>query len=270
MKKIKRKDDSGWLKTILLLTVVIFFLLSVAFIGFAVYGVVCGKDFKVAKYAVEVGVLLSFLAIAFAIAVAAPYFISKKEVEDKIEEYLKKDYTKGLMSRTDEIERVDFHTARMIAFLLMERKYHYWAVGWGFRCIRGKDLSVRKKSIVGKDAEFLTFVFEKIMLKALENAENIPDKAEETFKGTDEPLNIKLRAIKDYLDFLYENQHSNITYVDSVNKIDRKMKETIKNLFDENNDIESVFYEQIFTASRFRKESDFKKFVYSQINTNNP
>ena len=82
MKKIKRKDDSGWFKTILLLTVVIFFLLSVAFIGFAVYGVVCGKDFKVAKYAVEVVVLLSFLAIAFDIAVADPYFISKKEVED--------------------------------------------------------------------------------------------------------------------------------------------------------------------------------------------
>jgi hypothetical protein len=203
-----------------------------------------------------------------------------------IEKFLDKEYKPTILHRAEEVIKIDAHLSRMIAFTLMERNYHCWAIGWSFRSLkRYNELYSDHKNYKDIYSEFNDLVFNHIISKALDNFNNpkgTADSAEKTFAGTNEAFKIKLRAVKDFIDFLYEEKNNETVEYETINEVKEKMQKVFISLFDDvlkkNKDISikqlhKELDDEIFKISRFKNEIEEIKKVYydflSEINTEN-
>lgn len=224
---------------------------------------------------IDIGLLITILALAFAIAIATPYFISKKTMKSVVKDFLDKDYKPNILHRAEEVIKIDAHLSRMIAFDLMEKNYHYWAIGWSFRSLkRYNELYSDYKNYKHIYSEFNNFVFDQIVFKALDNSVDIEDTAEITFKGTDEAFRIKLRAIKDLIDFLYEEKNNETIESEKLTDISEKMQKVFISLFfdvlEKNEEIpvkelHKKIDEEIFKISRFKSEKNMLRHVFYEF-----
>ena len=222
---------------------------------------------------IDIGLLITILALAFAIA--TPYFISKKTMKSVVKDFLDKDYKPNILHRAEEVIKIDAHLSRMIAFDLMEKNYHYWAIGWSFKSLkRYNELYSDYKNYKHIYSEFNNFVFDQIVFKALDNSVDIEDTAEITFKGTDEAFRIKLRAIKDLIDFLYEEKNNETIESEKLTDISEKMQKVFISLFfdvlEKNEDIpvkelHKKIDEEIFKISRFKSEKNILRHVFYEF-----
>lgn len=223
------KKDTAFDKYVKILIVILSIVFSVALISVMVPYVLhnlgvnsCISSPSVSEY---YGVFISFLALAFAISIATPYFISKNQIKSVVRKYLETEYKEDVEKSVENFTRTDAHLSRMIAFLLMENHYYYWAIGWAFRALkRYKNLSGDYQKIYKELHEFL---LRDVILQCLETITENPegDKSKDIF-STDsenkekEANRIKIRAIKDYADFMYEIcvLYKNQSYVRDMNK----------------------------------------------------
>ena len=297
-KKNSEKEDCGIRNVLIFITVMLGVLIT-SHIVLCFYSVFsdkeCFEKMHINHYEIiDIGLLISFLGLAFAIAVASPYFISKNKMKSIIEKFLDKEYKPTILHRAEEVIKIDAHLSRMIAFTLMERNYHCWAIGWSFRSLkRYNELYSDYKNYKDIYSEFNDLVFKQIIFKALDNFNNpkgAVDSAEEMFKDTDEPFNIKLRAVKDFIDFLYEEKNNETVKYETINEVKEKMQKVFISLFNdvlkkienENEDktknisikeLHKRLDDKIFRISRFKNEIEEIKKVYydflSHINTEN-
>ena len=300
-KKNSEKEDRGIRNVLIFITVMLGVLIT-SHIVLCFYSVFsdkeCFEKMHINHYEIiDIGLLISFLGLAFAIAIASPYFISKNKMKSIIEKFLDKEYKPTILHRAEEVIKIDAHLSRMIAFTLMERNYHCWAIGWSFRSLkRYNELYSDHKNYKDIYSEFNGFVFKQIIFKALDNfndsvdtAEKV-DTAEEMFEGTDEAFRIKLRAVKDFIDFLYEEKNNETVEYDLINEVKEKMQKVFISLFcdvlkkieNENEgktkdisikQLHKKLDDEIFKISRFKNEIEEIKKVYydflSEINTEN-
>lgn len=224
-------------------------------------------------------ILISFLALAFAISIATPYFISKKQMKSVVKNYLETDYKKEVEDQVEAFSRTDAHLSRMIALLLMDKQYYYWAIGWAFRALkRYKNLSGDYQKIY---REFHKFLFRDVILQSLDLIAKNPteDKTKDIFytdsKNKEIEANrIKIRAIKDYADFLYEINvlYKNQPYVRNMNKyfnneitdIKAKMPDFCNTVKVFSTDLGKPLFDAVLEISSYRfadKRDDFIKFI---------
>ena len=297
-KKNSEKEDRGIRNVLIFITVMLGVLIT-SHIVLCFYSVFsdkeCFEKMHINHYEIiDIGLLISFLGLAFAIAVASPYFISKNKMQSVLKDFLDKDYKPNILHRAEEVVKIDAHLSRMIAFTLMERNYHCWAIGWSFRSLkRYNELYSDHKNYKDIYSEFNDFVFKQIISKALDNFNNpkgAADSAEEMFKDSEEAFRIKLRAVKDFIDFLYEEKNNETVEYETINEVKEKMQKVFISLFEdvlkkiknENRDktknisikeLHKRLDDKIFRISRFKNEIEEIKKVYydflSHINTEN-
>lgn len=220
---------------------------------------------------IDIGLLISFLGLSFAIAIAAPYFISKNKMKSVVKNFLEKEYKPNILQKAEEVLKLDAHLSRMIAFDLMEKNYHYWAIGWAFRSLkRYNELYSDHKNYKEIYSEFNNFVFNHIIFKALGKSSDIKDTAEKTFESTDEIFRIKLRAFKDFIDFLYEEKLNSTVKYEILKELKEKMQKVFLLLFYEVSKAEDISVKQIhkklddeiFKISRYKDEKNGIEKVY--------
>lgn len=220
---------------------------------------------------IDIGLLITILALAFAIAIATPYFISKKAMKSVVKDFLDKDYKPNILHRAEEVIKIDAHLSRMIAFDLMEKNYHYWAIGWAFRSlIRYNELYSDYENYIHIYSEFNNFVFNQIIFKALDNSTDIKDTAETTFDGTDEALIIKLRAFKEFIGFLYNEELHTIVDYKILGELKEKMQKVFLLLFQEISKEDGISVKQIhkklddkvLKISRYKNDKNGLEKVY--------
>ncbi|MGP1531372.1 MAG: hypothetical protein ACTTI5_04160 [Treponema sp.] len=258
----------------LVLTALTFFTMCILFCIVLIKGASTGGWEGIPMIEAQTALFLAFLALAFGIAVGTPYFISRGKIKRIIDKYVKHEYKLELSNLAEETAKLDSHLSRMTAFFLLEQNYCYWAIGWAFRAL--KRYGELSKIYADIYREFNTFIIEEIIIKALQKAKE--DEAERRFSKPLEPFRIKLRAVKDYVDFLYEINESQDnkemgkifrhTHGDDINNINEGMKPIIVALYFDGNvkDFQSDFDEEIFKISRFKDEmEDLKRFYYTRI-----
>ena len=291
-KKNSEKEDRGIRNVLIFITVMLGVLITshiVLCFYSAFFAKECCEKMHINHYEIiDIGLLISFLGLAFAIAIASPYFISKNKMKSVIEKFLDKEYKPTILHRAEEVIKIDAHLSRMIAFTLMERNYHCWAIGWAFRSLkRYNELYSDHKNYKDIYSEFNDLVFNHIISKALDNFNNpkgAADSAEEMFKDSEEAFRIKLRAVKGFIDFLYEEKNNETVEYETINEVKEKMQKVFISLFcdvlkkNENKDISikqlhKELDDEIFKISRFKNEIEEIKKVYydflSEINTEN-
>lgn len=229
----------------------------------------------------EISIFLAFLTFAFAISIATPFFISSQKIQDTVKDYLQKEYRTDLLHRAEEVTRTDAHLSRMIAFFLLENKYYDWAIGWSFRAI--KRYSGLEGSYTKTYEQFHAFIFREIILKALQKPKNEKDASETRFEDEDESFKIKLRAVKDWIDFNYEinkiNENTDFSigikksFKDDLEKIDNGMRSIYQLCLNyvkeekkfDNPKSEEYLAEKILSQSKYKnREKEFMKF-YNDI-----
>ena len=220
---------------------------------------------------IDIGLLISFLGLSFAIAIAAPYFISKNKMKSVVKNFLEKEYKPNILQKAEEVLKLDAHLSRMIAFDLMGKNYHYWAIGWAFRSLkRYNELYSNHKNYKAIYSEFNNFVFNHIIFKALGKSSDIKDTAEKTFEGTDEIFRIKLRAFKDFIDLLYEEKLNSTVKYEVLKELKERMQKVFLSLFDEVSKVGDISIKQIhkgiddeiFKISRYKDEKNGIEKVY--------
>ena len=276
-----KKKEEVFFKIFLIVTAIIFVLICTASIILCIFQV-CKKG-ECNFNGIEVSVFISFLALAFAIAVATPHFITKTQIETVVRDIFKSDIGPDIINKSEEIAKLDAHLSRMVAFNLLQQKYYYWAVGWSFRSL--KRYSELNESYSGLYHEFHDFVFNRIILAALKSARTDKENAlfVEKHVGEKEAFKIKIRAIKDYLDFLYliteyANERSikqmRSNFQKEIAEIESEMnlliRESYKGWFDreknyhedDNKRVDDYF----FSASRYKDNSiKLRKFFYKEV-----
>ena len=261
----------------LILTAVAFFAMCILFCIMLVKGAAASNSSGIPMFEAQTALFLAFLSLAFVIAFGTPYFVSRGEMQRIIDAYVKREYRLELSNLAEETAKLDSHLSRMTAFLLLEQNYCYWAIGWAFRALKGYgELSKTYTEIYG---EFNKFIIKEIIIKALQKAKE--DTAHTRFPDSPEPFRIKLRAVKDYVDFLYQITVSvdnkdmgkifRNSYVDEIKTINENMSSLIAELYFDGNvtDFQRDFDEKIFELSRFKDEmEDLKRFYYTRILAN--
>lgn len=225
----------------------------------------------------DVGIFISLLAFSTAISFAIPSFISKQQIKDIVKDYLVKDYKEDVETRADNLLRTDAHLSRMIGFLLLKNHYYYWSIGWGFRALK------RYKNIPGDYQkiyrEFHEMTLHNIILRSIQSrgddccADIIYDESNSNRKN-EEVQRIKIRAIKDFVDFEYEiySLESKQNYAKELRSnfgkdldlIHSGMVEIWKELTDK---YEGSILDEVLKISAHKKDSEnFKRFIDSQYN----
>ena len=239
----------------LVLTALTFFTMCILFCIVLIKGASTGGWEGIPMFEAQAALFLAFLALAFAIAVGTPYFISRGKIKRIIDKYVKHEYKLELSNLAEETAKLDSHLSRMTAFFLLEQNYCYWAIGWAFRAL--KRYGELSKIYADIYREFNTFIIKEIIIKALQKAK------------------------EDEVDFLYEINESQDnkemgkifrhTHGDDINNINEGMKPIIVALYFDGNvkDFQSDFDEEIFKISRFKDEmEDLKRFYYTRILAN--
>lgn len=275
---MKGKEDDV-VKGLLIVVLVIFVLMCA--VSVALCGIQISRNEQCDFKGVEISVFLAFLALAFAISIATPYFITKNKVESTVRKFFKRDLGPDIINKSEEIADVDAHLSRMVAFSLLQNKYYYWAAGWAFRSL--KRYTELNDSYSNLYEEFHRFVFERIILVALKSAR--ADKDNDLFVaknvGEEEEFNIKIRAVKDYVDFLYlVNKYGEEP---SIRKMKLVFSHQIEEIKGEMNILMRGFYkmwfqsdggykgkkcvdEYVFSASRYKEDDvELRKFFYEKV-----
>lgn len=277
MGKKKYDTEEHCIRNILIVITSLLGLLIISHIILCFYSVFVKESCcKIGQYEViDIGLLISFLGLSFTIAIASPYFISKNKMKSVVKDFLDKDYKPNILHRAEDVVRIDAHLSRMIAFDLMEKNYHYWAIGWSFRSLkRYNELYSEHKNYKFIYSDFNNFVFDQIIFKALDKSADIKDTAETMFEGTDEAFRIKLRAIKDFIDFLSEEKNNKAIEYDKLNDISEKMQNVFVSLFFDvlrNNknisvkELHKKIDEEIFKISRFKSEKNMLRQVFYEF-----
>ena len=262
---------------LLILTAVAFFAMCILFCIMLVKGAAAGSSSGIPMFEAQSALFLAFLSLAFVIAFGTPYFVSRGEMRRIIDAYVKREYRLELSNLAEETAKLDSHLSRMTAFFLLEQNYCYWAIGWAFRALkRYGELSKTYAEIYD---EFNKLIINQIILKALQKANE--DVSERRFSDPRESFRIKLRAVKDYVDFLYEINESQENkemgkmfrheYKEQIGDINKGMEPLIVALYFDGNvtDFQRDFDEKIFELSRFKDEmEDLKRFYYTRILAN--
>ena len=150
----------------------------------------------------QLGAFIALIAITISIALAVPVFITKITVRDLVKKELEKEKKNNSRKFDADLFRTDAHLSRMIGFLLMDKQYYAWAIGWGFRALkRYKGISGDYQKIY---REFHEMTLHNIIRRSIDNLQN--DCSSEIAYGADEDVvfRTKIRAIKDFVDFEYE------------------------------------------------------------------
>lgn len=263
-------------------------LMAIVFCGLMIVSVVALfiPKFNIeTKSILDFNTLLSVLSLTFVISIASPYFISKNQIRDEVRKYLENEYKNYVEKEVEHITRTDAHLSRMIAFFLMDKKFYYWAIGWAFRALK------RYKNIAGEYnnvyKEFHEFLFRDVILKSLDELKsNSKDCSAAIFykiKNDELELNInriKIRAIKDYVDFEYEikKKFVNQPYVKFmkdnfslfINEIENDMPRIIQSAYKEFKpecfftDKTKAFKREILNISSYKNEhKNLEKFLQS-------
>lgn len=270
----KQDKSTMAIVSFLILMAIAFLAMCIVFCIMLIKGAVADGRSGIPMFEAQAALFLAFLALAFAIAVGTPYFISRDKMRRIIDSYIKKEYRLELSNLNEEVSKLDSHLSRMTGFFLLEQNYCYWAIGWSFRALkRYGELSKTYTEIYG---EFNKFIIKEIIIKALQKAKE--DTAHTRFPDSPEPFRIKLRAVKDYVDFLYQITVSvdnkdmgkifRNSYVDEIKTINENMSSLIAELYfdGEVKDFQRDFDEEIFKISRFKDEMpELKRFYYTKI-----
>ena len=278
MKTLSEKTDN-FIVAILSATALAFIAMCTIFCILLVKNGEGGKPF----FASEVAVFLAFLGLAFGIAVGSPFLLTREKVKRTLNNYVKNEYRLDILTAAEEVSKLDAHLSRITAFQLLEKGYFYWAIGWAFRSLkRYAELDENYESIYG---EFPRFIFKEIIIKAFERAETQKDGAEERFqdnslyssdKNMDEAFRIKLRAVKDYVDFKYiikgsvpnadAQRNQNTTYGKLLAQTEGFMRTLLLELYKKTEDYECDIDKKIFEMSRYKGElNELRSFFYRQI-----
>ena len=226
----KNKDSNEqFIKTVLIIITGVF---VISLVTIMVMGLLCFKCSSSVNTTLDLSLLLSFLSLAFAIAIATPYFISKNQIKSVVQDYLKKDYKEEIEESVENINRTDAHLSRMMAFILLKQDYYYWAVGWAFRALkRYKNMSDDYQKSY---KEFHEFLLRDVIYHSLSKVNN--DKSKDIFDTENENdktelvRKIKIRMVKDYVDFEYEiqNLYKDMPYVKNMNDNFGKILDSIQ------------------------------------------
>lgn len=276
-----KKKEEVFFKIFLIVTAIIFVLICAASIILCIFQV-CKKG-ECNFTGIEVSVFISFLTLAFGIVVATPHFITKTQIETVVRDMFNSDIRSDIINKSEDIAKLDAHLSRMVAFNLLQQKYYYWAVGWSFRSL--KRYTELNESYSDLYREFHDFVFNRIILVALKNART--DKENALFVaenvGEEEAFNIKIRAVKDYLDFLYliteyAGDHSikqmKSKFQKEIAEIENEMNLLIREFYKGWFDREKNYREDgnkrvddyFFSASRYKDNSiKLRKFFYKEV-----
>lgn len=275
------KNENNWI-------CIFCILMALVFLGLMIVSVIV---LFIPKFNIEIksvldfNTLLSVLSLTFVISIASPYFISKNQIRDEVKKYLEDEYKNYVEKEVENITRTDAHLSRMIAFFLMDKKFYYWAIGWAFRALK------RYKNIVGEYnsiyKEFHEFLFRDVILKCLDELNCNPEdcSADIYYKRNDVDLRlninrIKIRAIKDYVDFEYEikKKFVNQPYVkfmkdnfySSINQIEDGMSRIIHFAYRDFQpecfftDKTKAFKREILNISSYKNEhKNLEKFLQS-------
>lgn len=227
----------------------------------------------------------ALIALSLTISIAIPVFISRRQINDTINEYLDGEYRENIEYKVDEISTVDAHLARMVAFFLVEHKYYYWAIGWGFHALKSyQSLKDDHHQIY---TEFHEMVICKIICESIRHKNEDITVSETSVFGNKDLQRIKLRAIKDFVDFEYQiyekDKHSRCSaqirneLTKDLSEIKAGMKEIFSDLLEDypfkfSNMNESkrknVLKDEVLKISRYRgSKKDYKKVlkVFNQI-----
>ncbi len=273
--KEKRNKIPSWLK-IAFFSFIIVFLASILALSAICFLSVCGElNNEKISFTIDVSLLVGFLGIAFTVVLATPYFITDNKIDSAVREFVKQEFEPDLINRSEEITKLDAHLSRMGAFTLLGQGYYYWAVGWSFRAL--KRYAELHSEYTDLYKEFYSFVFSNIIKIALNNLESgNKDVAEENL-GNKESHKIKIRAVKDYVDFRYEiykydsNEHVRTMKNDFnvvIDEISRQMRTVILSLYEScvSQDFDASIDCFFFRASRYKQDGgEFRKFFYKKI-----
>lgn len=162
-----------------------------------------GAGQKAAVQYEEIGLFVALLALATSISLALPKFISKQQISTVVNDYMEHRYKADLAESIENVSCTDANLSRMIAFLLMEQKYYYWAIGWGFRALKNyKALTDDHQDLY---QEFHELVLRDVVLPSVRHrAEDRGTQGGGSTLSQKELERIKIRAVKDYVDFAYE------------------------------------------------------------------
>lgn len=257
-----KKKEEIFFKIFLIVIAIIFVLICAASITLCVFQV-CKKG-ECNFTGIEASVFISFLALAFAIVVATPHFITKTQIEMVVRDIFKSDIGPDIINKSEEIAKLDAHLSRMVAFNLLQQKYYYWAVGWSFRSLnRYSELNESYSELY---REFHDFVFNRIILVALKAART--DKENSQFVaqnvGEKEAFNIKIRAVKDYVDFLY--LITEYAEKHSIKQMKSQFQKEIAEIKVEMNLLVREFYKDWFNKEKSCRDDNPKRvddFVFS-------
>ena len=272
--KNKRNEIPVWFKSVFILVMIVFVLCLVASVVFVAL-CSCDKIKGATELQVlDVSALLTFLALAFGIAIATPYFITDNKIDSAVREFVKQEFEPDLLNRSEEVTKLDAHLSRMVAFTLLEQGYYAWAIGWSFRALkRYTELHFEYTELY---KEFHDFVLKRIVSESLDAIVGGKKDAAEEF-GEEEAFKITLRAAKDYIDFRYEiqtygsKQHVQAMKNDFYTVIDdisRKMQFVIVSLYERCpiEDFETNVDRFFFRASRYKQDGDkLRDFFYEHI-----
>ena len=162
---------------------------------------------------------------------------------------------------SDEISAVDAHLARMTGFLLAEHRYYYWAIGWGFHALKSYQSLHGEKTFIYE--EFIDFIIRGIILRSLRNLENDASLQNDSGLHEIDLKRIKIRAIKDFIDFKYmlseisgENE-SSVSIKESLKNELSEIENGMKKIFcglAENSEEKKTFEKDVLSISQYRDD----------------
>ena len=269
---MKNNNDSNslFIKIILVIITVVF----AASLGVVIFmSVQCYNCSSSINTTVDLSLLLSFLSLAFAIAIATPYFISKNQVKGVVRNYLENEYKKDYEKALEDMNRADAHLSRMMAFLLSHQQFYYWAIGWSFRSLK------RYKNVKGHYVktyqEFQQMLLRDVIIPSLNDIDN--DRSDKIFNINDEKekdllvRRVKIRLVKDYVDFEYEIEklYKNELFAKDIKglcsgelkTIRPKMQNVIKELEKDCLEHKQKLFDEILPISSYHSADDSKGLI---------
>lgn len=222
---------------------------------------------------------ISVISLVIAIAFGVPYFISERQIENKVKDYLANEYKDDLEISLEETARTDAHLSRMIAFLLMENGYYYWAIGWAYRAL--KRYSKIEKSYNKNYKDFHIFLIKDVILLSLKKIKQCLNNGKSLLEIEDShaayhtDYELVIRTIKDYIDFYYEINEKDkkekwVTYLkdnceDEFKEIDSAMENVIKKYVEENKNQKKELINEIITISSYKSVKEDKEKIEEKL-----
>ena len=105
----KQDKTTAAVVSFLILMTIAFLTMCILFCLMLIKGAVADGRSGIPMFEAQAALFLAFLALAFAIAVGTPYFISRGEMQRVIDDYVKKEYRLELSNLNEEVSKLDSH-----------------------------------------------------------------------------------------------------------------------------------------------------------------